>query len=86
VAAVRDVDLRLPLGQVTVLEGPSGSGKTTLLTLIGCLARPIRGRVACRARLLSGLPEQHLAQVRRKTFGFAFPALQPDSGLSALTT
>ena len=65
--AVRDVDLRLRLGQVTVLEGPSGSGKTTLLTLIGCLARPTQGRVTLQGRMLSGLPEQHLAQVRRQS-------------------
>jgi putative ABC transport system ATP-binding protein len=84
VVAVRDVSLRLPLGQVTVLEGPSGSGKTTLLTLIGCLARPTQGRVLLQGRPLSGLPEQHLAQVRRQTFGFAFQRFNLIHGLSAL--
>ncbi len=82
--AVRDVDLRLRLGQVTVLEGPSGSGKTTLLTLIGCLARPTQGRVTLQGRMLSGLPEQHLAQVRRQTFGFVFQRFNLIHGLTAL--
>jgi putative ABC transport system ATP-binding protein len=35
-------------------------------------------------RLLSGLPEQHLAQVRRQTFGFAFQRFNLIPGLSAL--
>ncbi len=83
-AAVRDVSLRIEAGRVTVLEGPSGSGKTTLLTLIGCLARPTQGRVLLGGRLLSGLPEAHLAQVRRQTFGFAFQRFNLVPGLSAL--
>jgi putative ABC transport system ATP-binding protein len=81
-AAVREVDLCLHMGAVTVLEGPSGSGKTSLLTLIGCLARPTSGRVVLHGEALSGLPEQHLAQVRRKTFGFAFQRFNLIPGLS----
>ena len=84
VAAVRGVSLCLPLGKVTVLEGPSGSGKTSLLTLMGCLARPTSGRVVLQGEVLSGLPEQHLAQVRRKTFGFAFQRFNLLPGLSVL--
>ena len=85
VAAVRGVSLCLPLGKVTVLEGPSGSGKTSLLTLMGCLARPTSGRVVLQGEVLSGLPEQHLAQVRRKTFGFAFQRFNLLPGMSVLT-
>jgi putative ABC transport system ATP-binding protein len=81
-AAVSKVDLCLQMGAVTVLEGPSGSGKTSLLTLIGCLARPTSGRVVLHGEALSGLPEQHLAQVRRKTFGFAFQRFNLIPGLS----
>ncbi|MDP1899039.1 MAG: ABC transporter ATP-binding protein [Rubrivivax sp.] len=83
-AAVREVSLTIATGEVTVLEGPSGSGKTTLLTLIGCLARPTHGRVVLDGRPLSGLPEPHLAQVRRQTFGFAFQRFNLITGLSAL--
>lgn len=83
VGAVRDVSLRLALGRVTVLEGPSGSGKTTLLSILGCLTRPTRGRVSLNGESLSGLPEQHLAEVRRRTFGFAFQRFNLITGLSA---
>lgn len=83
-AAVRDVSLAIEGGRVTVIEGPSGSGKTTLLTLIGGLARPTQGRVMLDGRLLSGLPEPHLAQMRRQTFGFVFQRFNLIHGLSAL--
>ncbi len=83
-AAVREVSLSIATGQVTVLEGPSGSGKTTLLTIVGCLTRPTQGRVALHGQPLSGLPEQHLARVRRQTFGFAFQRFNLIAGLSVL--
>ena len=82
--AVRDVTLTLPLGQVSVLQGPSGSGKTTLLTLIGCVARPTEGRIRLNGEPLSGLPEHHLAQVRRRCFGIVFQRFNLIPGLSAL--
>lgn len=82
-AAVHDVSLVIPAGAVTVLEGPSGSGKTTLLTLIGCLARPTAGRITLHGEMLSGLPEAHLAHVRRQTFGFAFQRFNLLAGLTA---
>ncbi|MBL8573680.1 MAG: ABC transporter ATP-binding protein [Hyphomicrobiaceae bacterium] len=84
VAAVRGVTLDIEAGKVTVLTGPSGSGKTTLLTLIGCLARPTTGRVRLNGEILSGLPEKFLADVRRRTFGFAFQRFNLIAGLSAL--
>lgn len=84
VAAVRGVTLDVEAGKVTVLTGPSGSGKTTLLTLIGCLARPTTGRVRLNGEILSGLPEKFLADVRRRTFGFAFQRFNLIAGLSAL--
>ena len=84
VTALRDIDLAITPGKVTVLKGPSGSGKTTLLTLIGCLARPTSGRIRLHGELLSGLPEKFLTEVRRKTFGFAFQRFNLIAGLTAL--
>ncbi len=84
VTAVRDVDLEIADGRVTVLRGPSGSGKTTVLTLIGCLARPTSGRIRIDGEMISGLPERFLADVRRRTFGFVFQKFNLIRGLSAL--
>lgn len=82
--AVRELSLRIALGQLTCLRGPSGSGKSTLLTLIGCLARPTVGRISLDAEPLSGLPERFMAEVRRRTFGFVFQRFHLIRGLSLL--
>ncbi len=84
VTAVDDVSLELPDRRVTVLRGPSGSGKTTLLTLVGCLARPTRGRIWLDDELISALPERFMTEVRRRTFGFIFQRFNLVRGLSAL--
>ena len=84
VVAVRDLSLALPMGRVSVLQGPSGSGKTTLLSLIGGVARPTEGRIRLNGEPISGLPEHHLAEVRRRCFGIVFQRFNLISGLSAL--
>jgi putative ABC transport system ATP-binding protein len=82
--ALGGISLSIAAHQVTVLSGPSGSGKTTLLTLLGCLARPTRGRVRLREQDVSGLPERFLTDIRRQTFGFVFQQFNLVRGLSAL--
>jgi putative ABC transport system ATP-binding protein len=82
--AIRGVSLSLEANRITVLKGPSGSGKTTLLSMIGCLARPTEGRILFEDRLLSGLPERFLTEVRRRTFGFIFQQFNLIKGLSVL--
>lgn len=68
---LRDINLRLPVGQPALVAGRSGSGKTTLLELISGLADPSSGRIlwndqpldSRRRRWLCGLvfqfPERH---------------------------
>ena len=82
--ALSGISLKVATRQVTALSGPSGSGKTTLLTLLGCLARPTRGRVRLRDENVSGLPERFLTEIRRRTFGFVFQQFNLVRGLSAL--
>jgi putative ABC transport system ATP-binding protein len=82
--AVRGVSLTLEANRVVCLKGPSGSGKTTLLSMIGCLSRPTSGRIYLGERLLSGLPERFLTDIRRHTFGFIFQQFNLISGLSVL--
>jgi len=84
VAAVTDVSLTIPQGSTVLLRGPSGSGKTTLLGLIACLIRPTRGRVRIGEREVTRLPEEHVAQIRRRCFGFVFQDNHLIRGASAL--
>ena len=45
VAAVDDVDLRVPEGSTYGLIGPNGAGKTTLMDIVAGLRQPTTGRV-----------------------------------------
>jgi putative ABC transport system ATP-binding protein len=76
--------LTLPAHSATLVEGPSGSGKTTLLGLIGCMVRPTAGRIRIDGRDVTRLPEDQLATLRRRCFGFVFQGHHLIRGASAL--
>jgi sulfate transport system ATP-binding protein len=65
-AAVRDVTLEIPSGQLVALLGPSGSGKTTLLRIIAGLETPDRGTISFHGK---DTTNQH---VRERQVGFVF--------------
>jgi len=58
VAAVADVSLDAPEGQITTLLGPSGCGKTTLLRLIAGFFPPDAGEIRIRGARIDHLPPQ----------------------------
>ncbi|MGB7157455.1 MAG: sulfate ABC transporter ATP-binding protein [Tepidisphaeraceae bacterium] len=66
VAAVRDVSLTIPDGELVALLGPSGSGKTTLLRAIAGLEFPDSGTILFDGRDVHGEP------VGRRGVGFVF--------------
>ena len=69
--AVRDADLAIPRGELTVLLGPSGSGKSTLLRTINRLIEPTSGSVA-----IDGVDARSLEPVAlRRTIGYAIQAV-----------
>jgi len=72
VHALRNVDLSLRDGTLTVVHGRSGSGKTTLLNMIGGLDRPTRGRVWVDGEEISAKGEDELVGLRRDKIGFVF--------------
>ena len=72
VHALRDVDLSVRDGTLTVVNGRSGSGKTTLLNMIGGLDRPTRGRVWVDGEEISAKGEDELVGLRRDKIGFVF--------------
>lgn len=82
--ALRNINMSIDPGRVTVLKGPSGSGKTTLLSIIGCMIRPTSGRVMVNGKEITSLPERFLTGIRRMTFGFVFQQFNLIKGLSVL--
>jgi ABC-2 type transport system ATP-binding protein len=70
VAALRGVDLTVPVGTITALLGPNGAGKTTLVRIIATLSKADRGRVQvlgvdvaaepARVRAMVGLTGQYV--------------------------
>jgi putative ABC transport system ATP-binding protein len=91
--------VRLPAGELTILEGvafeiatgdsvaivgASGSGKSTLLALMAGLDTPSDGRVLLDGAALSTLDEDGRAKVRGEKVGFVFQSFQLLPSLTAL--
>ena len=64
--AVRDANLTLEPGTVTVLTGRSGSGKTTLLNMLAGLLAPTEGRVLLDGTDLYALTDADLSRLRNR--------------------
>jgi len=72
VRALDEVTLDIEPGEFVALEGPSGSGKTTLLQILGALDRPSAGSVQFEGADLASRPDNALAELRLRSFGFVF--------------
>ena len=72
VLALKDVNLSLSGGSLTMLMGPSGSGKTTLLSILGCMLAPDEGVVQICGTSTEGIGHEQLAKIRRQHIGFVF--------------
>ncbi len=72
VHALKDVDLALHGGELTMLMGPSGSGKTTLLSVLGLMLAPTAGHVRVAGASTEGASAEMLAELRRKHVGYIF--------------
>ncbi|MBV6658422.1 MAG: ATP-binding cassette domain-containing protein [Devosiaceae bacterium] len=80
--AIRDVNLEIERGKLTILMGPSGSGKTTLLTLLGCLRDVQDGSVRVLGSELNGLAKTP-QEIMRQRLGFIFQAHNLHPSLTA---
>jgi len=58
--------------ELTIISGPSGSGKTTLLTIMALILSPSEGKVMIKGEDVTDLPENELATLRLKNYGFVF--------------
>jgi putative ABC transport system ATP-binding protein len=83
VLALRDVNLTIRSGELTVLMGPSGSGKTTLLSILGCMLAPSGGIARICGTSINGARPEQLATIRRRHIGFVFQSYHLFSTLTA---
>lgn len=72
VAALKGVDLEVPVGQLLAIMGPSGSGKSTLMNILGCLDRPTTGSYFLEGADVSKKSDNELADIRNRKIGFIF--------------
>jgi putative ABC transport system ATP-binding protein len=68
------VDLRLGAGEYVAVMGESGIGKSTLLNLVAGLDKPDAGSIRLDGVELTGLDDDALTVLRRRSMGFVFQA------------
>ena len=61
-AVVRDLDLQVPHGRITVIVGANACGKSTLLRALGRLLRPQGGEVLLDGQRIDRLPTRDVAR------------------------
>lgn len=67
--AVKETDITIESGALTVLMGRSGSGKSTLLNILAGLIVPSSGRVFLDETDIYALPDAELSRLRNKRIG-----------------
>jgi putative ABC transport system ATP-binding protein len=84
VAALSELSLNIPRGQICCIVGTSGSGKSTLLNQLAGLEKPTRGEVLIGGKNISAMDETRLARFRRQHIGFVFQSYNLMTAMSAL--
>jgi putative ABC transport system ATP-binding protein len=83
VQSVRDVNLDVEAGEVSLVMGPSGRGKTTLLLMLGAMLRPSEGSIQLAGVDIAKAPEKRLPELRAHHLGFIFQDFNLLAALSA---
>jgi putative ABC transport system ATP-binding protein len=83
VHALKDINLEIKPGKLTILRGRSGSGKTTLMNILGALDMPTKGKVVVGSEEITSLSEVARDELRRRKVGFVFQSVALISMMSA---
>ncbi len=83
VSALKNVNIEIEKGKLTILRGRSGSGKTTLINILGALDKPTKGKVLFDGRDITTLSERKRDELRRYEMSFVFQSVALMSGMNA---
>jgi len=72
VLGLRDINVEMQAGEITVIMGLSGSGKSTLIRHLNLLIEPTSGEVLVQGRDVTQLSEAELRDVRQTTMSMVF--------------
>lgn len=72
VLGLRDINVDMQEGEITVIMGLSGSGKSTLIRHLNRLIEPTSGKVEVDGRDVLGYDEEELRNLRRETMSMVF--------------
>ena len=81
--ALKDINITVNEGGLTILKGRSGSGKTTLINLLGALDRPTSGEVLFVGTDITKLPDGKRDELRRYKMAFVFQSVALMSSMTA---
>lgn len=70
--ALKEINLKIKIGDVVVILGPSGSGKSTLLNILSGIDKPSSGKVIFETSRIDKMTDQELTDYRREEVGFIF--------------
>lgn len=83
VNALKNINIDIEEGKLTVLRGPSGSGKTTLINILGALDRPSSGEVWFDSKDITRISDKKRDKLRRYDMAFVFQSVALMSAMTA---
>jgi putative ABC transport system ATP-binding protein len=72
IQVLRGLDLRIPMGEMSMLVGPSGCGKTTLISIIAGLLDATTGELEVLGERPPQMPARQQIAFRQRNLGFVF--------------
>lgn len=75
ITVLKDINIAIPEGKLTILKGRSGSGKTTLLNILSALDVPTDGKVFFDGQELTAMSDAQREEARRYHMGYIFQAV-----------
>ena len=81
---LKNIDLELYQGDITVIMGASGAGKSTLLYALSGMDTPSLGKITFGDKVITDLSQDGLAVFRRDHCGFVFQQIYLIDGMSVM--